>query len=210
MNNFLKTASKLTSIEENSELSSGRNNRINFHSIFFSYFFPFTGGSSSEPTMRPVPRVRGSVSSRSSMSTTPSLATSAGPGQQSSRSSARQSKTDLPSLDFLENEVGLWDAFFSNTRSGSKHSSVLQPDPLPFENYIHGAVARGEGRPQIQVFLGIFWSDLKAGILKLFWSHLETGTSDLRISPLSAFSSHRLRSTLYRRRKTILPQVWPS
>ena len=129
--------------------------------------------------MRPVPRVRGSVSSRSSMSTTPSLATSAGPGQQSSRSSARQSKTDLPSLDFLENEVGLWDAFFSNTRSGSKHSSVLQPDPLPFENYIHGAVARGEGRPQIQVFLGIFWSDLKAGILKLFWSHLETGTSKL-------------------------------
>ena len=125
--------------------------------------------------MRPVPRVRGSVSSRSSMSTTPSLATSAGPGQQSSRSSARQSKTDLPSLDFLENEVGLWDAFFSNTRSGSKHSSVLQPDPLPFENYIHGAVARGEGRPQIQVFL----SHLEAGILKLFWSHLKTGTSKL-------------------------------
>ena len=42
VNNFLKTASKLTSIEENSELSSGRNNRINFHNrIFFSYFFSF-------------------------------------------------------------------------------------------------------------------------------------------------------------------------
>merc|ERR1719507_698849 len=111
VNNFLKTASKLTSIEENSELSSG--------------------GSSSEPTMRPVQgRVRGSVSRRSS----------------------RQGKTsaDLPSLDFLENEVGLWDAFFSNTRSGSRHGSVLQPDPLPFENYLHGAVARGEGRPHIQ------------------------------------------------------------
>jgi len=133
VNNFLKTASKLTSIEENSELSSG--------------------GSNSEPTMRPVPRVRGSVSSRSSMSTTPSLSTSAGPTQshQSTRSS-RQGKTsaDLPSLDFLENEVGLWDAFFSNTRSGSRHGSVLQPDPLPFENYLHGAVARGEGRPHIQ------------------------------------------------------------
>ena len=48
-------------------------------------------------------------------------------------------------------QVGLWDAFFSNTRSGSKHSSVLQPDPLPFENYLHGAAARGEGRPHIQV-----------------------------------------------------------
>merc|ERR550532_3161182 len=132
VNNFLKTASKLTSIEENSELSSG--------------------GSSSEPTMRPVQvRARGSVSSRSSMSTTPGLSTSAGPTSHQSRSS-RQGKTsaDLPSLDFLENEVGLWDAFFSNTRSGSRHGSVLQPDPLPFENYLHGAVARGEGRPQIQ------------------------------------------------------------
>merc|ERR1719323_2934796 len=141
VNNFLKTASKLTSIEENSELSSG--------------------GSSSEATMRQnVARVRGSSSSRSSMSTTPStqhmsttpsISTSVGPGQQSTRSS-RQGKTsaDLPSLDFLENEVGLWDAFFSNTRSGSKHSSVLQPDPLPFENYLHGAAARGEGRPHIQ------------------------------------------------------------
>ena len=69
-------------------------------------------------------------------------------------STSRQGKTsaDLPSLDFLENEVGLWDAFFSNTRSGSRHGSVLQPDPLPFENYLHGAVARGEGRPHIQVF----------------------------------------------------------
>ena len=104
--------------------------------------------------MRPVQgRVRGSVSSRSSMSTTPSISTSAGPTSHQSRSS-RQGKTsaDLPSLDFLENEVGLWDAFFSNTRSGSRHGSVLQPDPLPFENYLHGAVARGEGRPHIQVF----------------------------------------------------------
>merc|ERR1719295_2485878 len=85
------------------------------------------------------------------MSTTPSISTSAGPTSHQSRSS-RQGKTsaDLPSFDFLENEVGLWDAFFSNTRSGSRHGSVLQPDPLPFENYLHGAVARGEGRPPIQ------------------------------------------------------------
>ena len=146
----MKTASKLTSIEENSELSSGKRNIWEF---FFNSID--SGGSSSEPTMRPVQgRARGSVSSRSSMSTTPSLSTSAGPTSHQSRSS-RQGKTsaDLPSLDFLENEVGLWDAFFSNTRSGSRHGSVLQPDPLPFENYLHGAVARGEGRPHIQVFL---------------------------------------------------------
>ena len=39
VNNFLKTASKLTSIEENSELSSGKNNRINFHNRIFSHTF---------------------------------------------------------------------------------------------------------------------------------------------------------------------------
>ena len=71
VNNFLKTASsKLTSIEENSELSSG--------------------GSSTEPTVRPIPRQR-SVSSRSSMSTSPSL------GSSFSKRTSRAS-TDLPTL----------------------------------------------------------------------------------------------------------------
>lgn len=130
VNNFLKTASKLTSIEENSELSSG--------------------GSSSEPTMRPSGKAapRGSVSSRSSMSTTPSLATSLGAISRTSRTT--KTTADLPSLDFLENEVGLWDAFFTNTRSGSKHSSVLQQEPLPIENYLQDQMARGRGKPEIQ------------------------------------------------------------
>lgn len=85
VNNFLKTASKLTSIEENSELSSG--------------------GSTSEHTVRPVPTPRQrSVSSRSSMSTTPSLqscATSASSRAiNSSRSEKKLNKTsgDLPTL----------------------------------------------------------------------------------------------------------------
>ena len=144
-------------------------------------------------------RVRGSVSSRSSMSTTPSISTSAGPTSHQSRSS-RQGKTsaDLPSLDFLENEVGLWDAFFSNTRSGSRHGSVLQPDPLPFENYLHGAVARGEGRPHIQVF------SQKTCWGWHFWHFFG------RTSLLSASSSPRHRSTLLLHQTTILPQVWQS
>ena len=143
-------------------------------------------------------RVRGSVSSRSSMSTTPSISTSAGPTSHQSRSS-RQGKTsaDLPSLDFLENEVGLWDAFFSNTRSGSRHGSVLQPDPLPFENYLHGAVARGEGRPHIQVFfsktfggltfLTFFWQDLSSLRLLLpsAQKHLITPPDDHLASSLA-------------------------
>ena len=152
--------------------------------------------------MRPVQgRARGSVSSRSSMSTTPSLSTSAGPTSHQSRSS-RQGKTsaDLPSLDFLENEVGLWDAFFSNTRSGSRHGSVLQPDPLPFENYLHGAVARGEGRPQIQVFLQRKTFDCFRSLTSLMG----------RTSPLSASSSPLHRSTLLRHQTTTLPQVWPN
>ena len=77
VNNFLKTASKLTSIEENSELSSG-----------------------SEATMRHIPgagaraqsRSEGG-SSRSSMSTTPSI-----PSIQSSSSKRLSRASDLPTL----------------------------------------------------------------------------------------------------------------
>jgi len=134
VNNFLKTASKLTSIEENSELSSG--------------------GSTSEHTVRPVPTPRQrSVSSRSSMSTTPSLqscATSASSRAiNSSRSEKRASKTsgDLPTLDFLENDVGLWDAFFMHTKNSSKFQSVLKP-ALPVEEYLQDHLRRGAGSKQ--------------------------------------------------------------
>merc|ERR1719186_2445087 len=73
VNNFLKTASKLTSIEENSELSSG--------------------GSASEPTVRPVPTPRQrSVSSRSSMSTTPSLQSCATSASSRAINSSRSEK----------------------------------------------------------------------------------------------------------------------
>jgi len=137
VNNFLKTASKLTSIEENSELSSG--------------------GSTSEHTVRPVPTPRQrSVSSRSSMSTTPSLqscATSASSRAiNSSRSEKKLNKTsgDLPTLDFLENDVGLWDAFFMHTKNSSKFQSVLKP-ALPVEEYLQDHLRRGaSGKQEIR------------------------------------------------------------
>ena len=61
--------------------------------------------------MRPVPRVRGSVSSRSSMSTTPSLSTSAGPTQshQSTRSSRHATFYII-----LENSLLLSTAYWRN------------------------------------------------------------------------------------------------
>jgi len=122
VNNFLKTASsKLTSIEENSELSSG--------------------GSSTEPTVRPIPRQR-SVSSRSSMSTSPSL------GSSFSKRTSRAS-TDLPTLDFLENDVGLWDAFFMHSKNSSKFQSVLKP-ALPVDEYLQDHLRRGGRNTEVR------------------------------------------------------------
>jgi len=138
VNNFLKTASKLTSIEETSELSSG-----------------------SEPTVKPVPPprgrgLRGGVGSGSSCSmstTTPTPASSlqsstSRPARPASRPATQQS--DLPTLDFLENDCGLWDAFFLHSKNSSKHSSVLAPG-LPVEDYLQDAAKRaGRGRPEVR------------------------------------------------------------
>jgi len=126
VNNFLKTASKLTSIEENSEMSSG-----------------------SEPTMRPIPTPRQrSMSSRSSMSTSPSVQSQSS-GAQTKRNS--RAGSDLPTLDFLENDVGLWDAFFMHSKNSAKFTSVLKPS-LPVDEYLQDHVRRGGGggKPEIR------------------------------------------------------------
>ena len=79
VNNFLKTASKLTSIEENSEMSSGSEPTMR---------------QCDDDTMRPVLRPQKSGSSRSSMSTSPST--------QSTTSTKRLSRaSDLPTLGKL-------------------------------------------------------------------------------------------------------------
>ena len=40
-----------------------------------------------------------------------------------------------PDLDFLENDVGLWDTFFSHGKNSNKFQSVLRP-PLPIDEYL--------------------------------------------------------------------------
>lgn len=50
-------------------------------------------------------------------------------------------------LDFLENDVGLWDAFFMHTKNSSKFQSVLKP-ALPVEEYLQDHLRRGAGGKQ--------------------------------------------------------------
>ena len=49
--------------------------------------------------------------------------------------------------DFLENDVGLWDAFF--TKTSSKHQSVLRPAALPVDEYLQDHLRRG-GEHQVR------------------------------------------------------------
>ena len=54
--------------------------------------------------------------------------------------------------DFLENDVGLWDAFFMSTKNSSKYHSVLKPcDTLPMDEYLKGHSKRvGSGKTEIK------------------------------------------------------------
>ena len=45
-------------------------------------------------------------------------------------------------VDFLENDVGLWDAFFMHSKNSSKHQSVLKP-ALPVDEYLQDHLRRG-------------------------------------------------------------------
>ena len=87
VNNFLKTASKLTSIEENSELSSGSEATMRH--------IPGAGARGQSRSEGGSSRSQGDQggSSRSSMSTTPSI-----PSIQSSSSKRLSRASDLPTL----------------------------------------------------------------------------------------------------------------
>merc|ERR1712012_122746 len=74
---------------------------------------------------------------------------STSPSTQSTTSTKRLSRaSDLPTLDFLENDVGLWDAFFVNSKNSSKHQSVLKPS-LPVDDYLQDHMRRG-GKTEIR------------------------------------------------------------
>ena len=52
-------------------------------------------------------------------------------------------------LDFLENDVGLWDAFFMHSKNSSKFQSVLKPT-LPVDDYLQDHLRRGGGKTEVR------------------------------------------------------------
>ena len=115
----------------------------NNESIFKKVIYLITGYTSSS---------RGSSSPASTSSAT--LRTSRSPCERpltlpkptkiyrkSKKSTSHGPKYAYPDLDFLENDVGLWDAFFC---SKTKYSSVLRP-PLPIEEYL-----KNKQQPQVK------------------------------------------------------------
>merc|ERR1719242_2839615 len=69
-------------------------------------------------------------------------------GSSASKRTSRAS-SELPSLDFLENDVGLWDAFFMHSKNSSKFQSVLTP-ALPVCDYMADHVRRGGGKTEVR------------------------------------------------------------
>ena len=51
--------------------------------------------------------------------------------------------------DFLENDVGLWDAFFMHSKNSTKFQSVLKP-ALPVCDYLEDHLRRGGGKTEVR------------------------------------------------------------
>ena len=131
VNQFLKAAAtrQLTSIEENSGEQSPT-----FAGGGAAAVIPVPAEySSSKPPLPPRSHSRKQVGSGASADG-PSLASS----------SAASSVRKYPDLNFLENDVGLWDAFFMHGKNSSKFPSVLRhpqqaPPPPPARAVAHPA-----------------------------------------------------------------------
>ena len=153
VNQYLKTNSKLTSIEEQAEQLM-----LQQQGAYSNSLSP--GSSSSEvvtsgSTLRTITATNSPArhvsNAQRPLSLPPkpqikflpkskSLSTPNGPKQDGlpvgSSASSSTVKFAYPTLDFLENDVGLWDTFFSHSKnSGHKFQSVLRP-PLPIEEYL--------------------------------------------------------------------------
>eukprot|EP00095_Tigriopus_kingsejongensis_P007243 maker-scaffold435_size171904-snap-gene-0.29 protein:Tk07243 transcript:maker-scaffold435_size171904-snap-gene-0.29-mRNA-1 annotation:"hypothetical protein KGM_08503" len=114
VNQFLKTASRqLTSIEEAAAEHGG-----------------LSGASSSQAShSEGSAQVAGNPVNTDTVKRRP-------PTSKATTPSSNRSSRAYPDLDFLENDVSLWDAFFLHSKNSSKFQSVLKPPPLPLETYL--------------------------------------------------------------------------
>jgi len=124
VNHFLKAASRLTSIEEAavegySTTSSG------------------SSGSSGQTGT-------GTPGKSSSSAESATLTSGQRQQQQQQQQQQQNSSAKYPNIDFLENDVSLWDAFFLRSKNSGRFQSVLRqavppppaPPPLPVEEYL--------------------------------------------------------------------------
>ena len=132
VNQFLKTNSRLTSIEEQAEggytsssVSSGTTPDSSGTTLKNS-------GKNIRPLTLPKPQIKVLRKCKS---------------LSSSNSQTTPSKYTYPDLDFLENDVGLWDAFFSHGKN-AKFQSVLKP-PLPMGKFYHSINRVSEAKLQL-------------------------------------------------------------
>ena len=119
VNIFLKNASRLTSIEE---------------AVQEGYSTASSGSSGSSG--------RAGAAGKSSSSAESATLTSV---QRQQQQQQQQQNSKYPNIDFLENDVSLWDAFFLRSKTSGRFQSVLRPTvppppapppTLPVEEYL--------------------------------------------------------------------------
>ena len=121
-NHFLKAASRLTSIEE---------------AAVEGYSTASSGSSGSSGQT-------GTPGKSSSSAESATLTSGQRQQLQQQQQQQQNSSAKYPNIDFLENDVSLWDAFFLRSKNSGRFQSVLRqavppppaPPPLPVEEYL--------------------------------------------------------------------------
>ena len=130
VNHFLKAASRLTSIEE----------------AAVEGYSTASSGSSGSSGQSGTPGSKSKSSSSSSAESETLRACQRLQQQQQQQQQQKNSSSKYPNIDFLENDVNLWDAFFLRSKNSGRLRSVLMkpfappppapPPPLPVEEYL--------------------------------------------------------------------------